>query len=109
MAVNMSMSVLWVVTTCGLVGRCQRFGETYFLHLQGMFFRNSGIYTQVHTALLPRRLIFTCQESLSPGRDLNPGPPEYRAGVLIPWLLCSVPFYDVFHLFVFVGCSLELF
>jgi hypothetical protein len=35
MAVKMSMLVFWVVTPCGLVGRYQRFGGTYRLHLQG--------------------------------------------------------------------------
>jgi hypothetical protein len=60
----------------GLVGRCQRFGEKYCLHLQGflspslglqrrvdwsseygdsMFLRKVVIYLQVHTALQPRR------------------------------------------------------
>jgi hypothetical protein len=34
-AVRMSMLLLWVVTPCELVGRYQRFGETYCLHLQG--------------------------------------------------------------------------
>jgi hypothetical protein len=30
----MSMLVFWVVTPCGPVGKYQRFGETYCLHLQ---------------------------------------------------------------------------
>jgi hypothetical protein len=34
-AMKMSMVVFWVVTSCGLVGGCQRFGGTYCLHLQG--------------------------------------------------------------------------
>jgi hypothetical protein len=40
----------WVLTPCRLVGRCQRFGGTYYLCLQGqrqfgdsMFIRNVGI------------------------------------------------------------------
>jgi hypothetical protein len=45
-----------VVSSCLLVGRYQRFGGTYCLHLQhlspedggSMFFRNVGIYLQVH-------------------------------------------------------------
>jgi hypothetical protein len=32
------MLVFWVVTPCGLVGRYQRFGETYCLLLQGLTF-----------------------------------------------------------------------
>jgi hypothetical protein len=35
MAVKMSMLVFWIVTPCELVGRDQRFGGTYYLHLQG--------------------------------------------------------------------------
>jgi hypothetical protein len=39
---EISMSVFWVVTPCGLVGRCQRFEKTHCLHLQGLsFLRNS--------------------------------------------------------------------
>jgi hypothetical protein len=34
-AVKMLMFVFWVVTPCGFVGRYQRIGETYYLHLQG--------------------------------------------------------------------------
>jgi hypothetical protein len=34
-AVKKSMLIFWVVTSCGLVGRYQRFGGTYCLHLQG--------------------------------------------------------------------------
>jgi hypothetical protein len=33
-AVKMLMLVFWIVTPCGLVGRYQRFGGTYCLHLQ---------------------------------------------------------------------------
>jgi hypothetical protein len=33
-AVKMSMLFFWIVTSCGLAGRYQRFGGTYFLHLQ---------------------------------------------------------------------------
>jgi hypothetical protein len=32
-AVKMSMLVFWVVMPCGLVGKYQRFGGTYCLHL----------------------------------------------------------------------------
>jgi hypothetical protein len=46
--------VFWIVMACGLVGRYQRFGRTYCLHLQGP--DNGGsIYLLVHTALQPRR------------------------------------------------------
>jgi hypothetical protein len=31
---NILMLVFWVVMLCGLVGRYQHFGETYYLHLQ---------------------------------------------------------------------------
>jgi hypothetical protein len=31
--VKMSMLVIWVVPPCGLVGRFQRFGGKYYLHL----------------------------------------------------------------------------
>jgi hypothetical protein len=68
--VNLPSMVFWVVTPCGLVGRYQRFGDTYCLHLQGwsdrlyivlssqrgtIFLRNVGIYLKVNTALQPRR------------------------------------------------------
>jgi hypothetical protein len=33
-AVKMSVLFFWVVTLCGLVGKYQRFGGTYCLHLQ---------------------------------------------------------------------------
>jgi hypothetical protein len=45
--VRTSMLVSWVVTLRGLVGRYQRFGGKYCLHLQGwssMFLRNTGVY-----------------------------------------------------------------
>jgi hypothetical protein len=32
----------------------------------------------------------TCQDSRSPGRDLNPGPPKYKTGVLTAWMWRSV-------------------
>jgi hypothetical protein len=32
---KISMLVFWVATSCGLVGRYQRFGGTYCLHFQG--------------------------------------------------------------------------
>jgi hypothetical protein len=31
----LTMLFFWVLTLCSLVGRYQRFGETYCLHLQG--------------------------------------------------------------------------
>jgi hypothetical protein len=34
-AAKMLMLFFWIVTPCTLVGRYQRFGETYCLHLQG--------------------------------------------------------------------------
>jgi hypothetical protein len=34
-AVRMMMLFFWVLEPCGLVGRGQRFGETYCLHIQG--------------------------------------------------------------------------
>jgi hypothetical protein len=60
----------WVLAPCKLVSRCQRFGETYCLHLQdgsleygdclksedfspedgdSIFLRNFGIYLQIYT------------------------------------------------------------
>jgi hypothetical protein len=33
-AMKMSISVFWAVTPCGLVGRYQRFGGIYCLHVQ---------------------------------------------------------------------------
>jgi hypothetical protein len=41
------MLLFWVVTPCGLVGRHQRFGETYFLSTEdggSTFLRNVVIY-----------------------------------------------------------------
>jgi hypothetical protein len=37
--VRLIMMMFWVLAPCRLVGRCQRFGETYCLHLQGQIFR----------------------------------------------------------------------
>jgi hypothetical protein len=56
-----SMLLYWFVTPCGIVGRHQRFGETYCLHRQGdsMFLQNFGIYLRVHTASQPRRTTLT--------------------------------------------------
>jgi hypothetical protein len=39
----------------GLVGKYQRFEETYCLHLQGVFLRNADIYLQIRMALQPRK------------------------------------------------------
>jgi hypothetical protein len=38
---KMSMLVFWVVTSCGLVGRYQRFGGTYCFHLLSSFKRRA--------------------------------------------------------------------
>jgi hypothetical protein len=46
----LSILLFWVVTPCGLTGSYQRFGETYYLHLQGCV----GIRLKVHTASQPR-------------------------------------------------------
>jgi hypothetical protein len=59
--------LLWVVRPCRpVVGRYQRFGETYCLHLQGfhihfniedvdsMFQRNVDMHMRVYTASQPR-------------------------------------------------------
>jgi hypothetical protein len=34
-AVRMTMLFIWILMLCRLIGRCQHFGETYCLHLQG--------------------------------------------------------------------------
>jgi hypothetical protein len=67
------MLVFWFVTSCGFVGRYQRFKETYCLHLylspeEGgrVFIRNFGIYVQVHTESQPRRPSSTSTLSLGP-------------------------------------------
>jgi hypothetical protein len=48
----MSMLVLWVVTSCGLVGRYRRFGRTCCLHFQGWSHRidNNRPYVTTNTA-----------------------------------------------------------
>jgi hypothetical protein len=35
MMMMMMIMFFWILAPCILVGRCQRFGETYCLHLQG--------------------------------------------------------------------------
>jgi hypothetical protein len=35
-AVRITIMLFWVVTPCRLVGRYESFGETYFLHLNGL-------------------------------------------------------------------------
>jgi hypothetical protein len=69
--------IFWGLAPCTLVGRCQRFGETYYLHLQDrrsrqmppfqgnvmspssglkmqiVFFRSIGIYRRVYTRQNP--------------------------------------------------------
>jgi hypothetical protein len=67
-AVRMTMSFSWVLTPCRLVGRYQRFGETYCLHIKaevamlenggiciGSEEGNAGIYLRVYTASKPRK------------------------------------------------------
>jgi hypothetical protein len=61
-AVRMMMLFFWVLVPYRLIGRYQRFGETYFLHFQAcledgdnMFLRNAGIYRRVYTTQNPRR------------------------------------------------------
>jgi hypothetical protein len=44
MAVMMTVLYFWVVTPCRFIGRYQRFGETYCLHLLGS--RHIYIYSQ---------------------------------------------------------------
>jgi hypothetical protein len=44
--------LFWVVTACRLVGRYQRFGETFSLHSSTL--QNIGIYLQVYTTSQPR-------------------------------------------------------
>jgi hypothetical protein len=34
-AVTIKIMFFWVLVPCGLIGRCQHFGETYCLHLEG--------------------------------------------------------------------------
>jgi hypothetical protein len=50
-AVKLSMLVFWFVKSFGPLGR--QFRPDYGC---SMFLGNTGIYTQVHTALQPRRL-----------------------------------------------------
>jgi hypothetical protein len=63
---KMSVLVLWVVTSCGLAGIYQWFGETYCLNCQGlkpfstddggsMFVQDVDIYLQAHMVPQPRR------------------------------------------------------
>jgi hypothetical protein len=47
------------------------------------------------------------QGSRSLGRNLNPGPPEYEAGVLTTRPRRSVSGYDMYYLFS--GCEVEIF
>jgi hypothetical protein len=67
------MMFFWLSVPCRLVDRCQRFGGTYCLHLQGSlkmetvcFFRNAGIYLRVYTAPKPRRITYndTCSQTI---------------------------------------------
>jgi hypothetical protein len=45
-AVKTSMLVFCVVTPCGLIGRYQRFGDTYCFHLQCLLSSQYGVTTQ---------------------------------------------------------------
>jgi hypothetical protein len=57
---KMPILVFWVVTPCGLAGKYQRFGGIYWTEDDcNMFLRNIAIYVEVHTALQPRRRIWT--------------------------------------------------
>jgi hypothetical protein len=47
----MTMLFFWVVMQCRLVGRCQCFGETYCLHLQGW---SPGNYLRDYATSQPR-------------------------------------------------------
>lgn len=38
-AVRMNMT-FWVLALCGHVYTCQHFGDTYYLHLQGIYQKN---------------------------------------------------------------------
>jgi hypothetical protein len=44
MTVKMLMLVYWVLTLCGPVGRYQRFGGTYCLHLHSIIAQKTNIY-----------------------------------------------------------------
>lgn len=47
------MMILWVLAPYRVAGRCQIFGETHRLNIEGAegecFFRNLGIYFQMYT------------------------------------------------------------
>jgi hypothetical protein len=45
------------------------------------------------------------QDSLSPGRDLNPGSPEYEAGVLTTFFISPSPPFSVYLFFCFSNSS----
>jgi hypothetical protein len=36
--------LVWAVTSCGLTGRCQRFGESLWLHLHGSYWHRTCIF-----------------------------------------------------------------
>jgi hypothetical protein len=52
------MLVFWVVALCGLVGRYQRFGGTYCLHLQALYVPHHKV-TYWHGGKAPSILKFT--------------------------------------------------
>jgi hypothetical protein len=48
-------------------------------------------YTDICLEVLRKTTKDFCQDIRSPGRDLNPGPPEYEAGMLTTWPRHSIP------------------
>jgi hypothetical protein len=99
-AVRMAMLLFWVVTSCGLVGKYQRFGETYCLQLQGWRWRQYvGSYhntvildTWIASALAPHiatewlALLFRIREVPGSNRGPETGYPGWGSS----WL-SSVP------------------
>jgi uncharacterized membrane protein YqjE len=68
--VKMTMLVIWVVTPCGLVGRYQRFGQTYCLHLQVCIITIAWRWEQ--SQILKSRLYETIKATTVQGRDGKP-------------------------------------
>jgi hypothetical protein len=71
--------------------------------------RGRGIIWGYYSGIRPEELWKTTtnlsQNSLSPGRDFNPGPPEYEAGVLTTRPRRSV---KVMHILTFAALLLEI-
>jgi hypothetical protein len=72
------MSVFWVVTSSGLVGRYKRFGETYYLHLQSWHVCSKLWYlpTSPHCVTSPedQHQYFYCRKNIKShkeGLELN--------------------------------------